>query len=271
MPWKKNDSDQVVVENGNPIFVHPDGREEQFNGDSTLIRIGELKNEAKGYRQKHSELKKQVQPLLDADIDDVGDYLTRAKEALDLAETYKGKGAPGAEEIERIKQSVAATFEARIAEKDKLHKNEIETLGGLVKEKENSLKRQLVRGVFNASEFIRAKTYMLPEHAYDSFGNRFIVEEKDGDTKAYGLDANGEKIFSLKSGSGYAEPEEAIEIMIKSHPKRDQLLRSGPGGSGAQGGAHDISFTGKTIDASDTMAASQNLEKIASGEIVVTG
>ncbi len=269
MPWKKNDSDQVVVENGNPIFVHPGGREEQFNGDSTLIRIGELKNEAKGYRQKHSELKKQVQPLLDADVDDIGDYLTKASEAINLVESYKSKGTPGAEEIEKIKQNVATSFEVRISDKEKLHKQEIDSRDATIKERDDSIKSQIVRGIFNASDFIRDKTYMLPEHAYDSFGHRFIIEEKDSLKKAYGLDANGEKIFSL-TGSGYAEPEEAVEIMVKAHAKRDQLLRSGPGGSGAKGGSKEVSFTGKTIDASDTQAASQNLEKIASGEIVVT-
>ena len=269
MPWKKSSEGDVVVENGNPFFVHPDGREEQFNGDSTLIRIGELKNEAKGYRQKHSELKKQVQPILDADIEDVSGYLAKANDAIDLVETYKKDGTPGAEEVEKIKQNVAATFEGRITEKDKLHKKEIETLKGSLKEKDGSIKRQIVRSAFDASEFIRDKTYMLPEHAYDSFGNKFVVEEKDGIAKAYGVDVNGEKIFSL-SGSGYADPEEAIEIMVKSHPKRDKLLRSGPGGSGAKGGSGQKPFNGKTIDASDTQAASQNIDKIASGEVVVT-
>lgn len=270
MPWKKDEDGQIMIENENPVFVHPDGREEPLNGDSVLMRIGELKNEAKGYRQKHSELKSKVKPILDAEIEDVSDFLSRANEAMQTVESYKKKGAPSADEIEKIKKSVAESFESRMKEREKGYKKQLSELENTIKDKEKRLRSQLVRGAFDASDFISQKTNMIPETAYNTFGHRFVTEETDdGKTRVYALDSNGEKIYSLK-GSSYAPPEEAIEILVKSHPQKDKLLKSNSGGSGAQGGSNAGTFTGRTIDASDYEAASKNLEKIASGEVVVT-
>jgi len=269
MPWKVDDEGGVVVENGNPIFVHPDGKEEPFNGDSALMRIGELKNEARDRRQKYSELKSSVQPFLDANITDVPGYIEKASEAMSLISTYKDKGTPGAEEIERIKQNVAASFESRLSEKDKLHQNELSLLKDTISQKEDAIRRQLVRSAFDTSEFLREKTHLIPDMAYDSFNKHFVVEDKDGFPKIFAVDGNGEKIFSLK-GTSYADPHEAIEILVKAHPQRDTLLKSGQGGSGATGGSKSSTFTGSTIDISDRAAASRNIDKIARGEVHIT-
>jgi|GEM_PF-1413352 len=270
MPWKLDEAGQVIIQDGNPVFTHPDGREEPFNGDSALIRLGELKNEAKTHRQKYSELKKKVQPILDAsDIEDVGEFLTEAQEAMKLVKSYKEKGSPSAEEIERIKQGVAELFEGRIKEKDKAHQREVETRDQAIAASKNQLHRMMVKSQFEQSEFLREKTYVIPEMGYNTFGKNFIVEEKPGeDPVVYAVDNSGEKIFSLQ-GSKYADPQEAIEILVRSHPKANQMLRTTPGGSGAGGGQEGKPFTGKTIASSDKAAASRNIDKIAKGEVVV--
>lgn len=272
MPWKMAESGGIETQDGNPVFVYPDGREGPLNGDSTLIQIGELKNEAKTHRQKYSDLKKKVQPFLDADdidLENPGVYLNQAREAMKLVKEYKEKGNPSAEDIERVKQGVAELFEGRIKEKDKAHQREIEKLNQALNSGKNQLHRMLVKSHFEQSEFLREKTHVIPEMAYNTFGKNFIVEERENeDPVTYAVDASGEKIFSM-NGSKYADPQEAIEILVRSHPQRDKMLKTTSGGSGAQGGARDKAFVGKTIVASDMEAASRNIEKIARGEVIV--
>lgn len=271
MPWKVDDAGQMEIMDGNPVFIHPDGREEPFNGDSALIRLGELKNEAKTHRQKYAELKKKVQPILDAaDIEDVGAFIGQAREAMELVKSYKEKGNTSAEETERIKQGVAELFEGRIKEKETTHKREIENLSSTIRKQKEKLHRMLVKSQFDQSEFLRDKTNVIPEMAYNTFGKNFVVEEgsDEEDPRVFAIDNSGEKIFSLQ-GSKYADPQEAIEILIRSHPQRDKMLKATSGGSGAQGGSGSNSFFGKTVDASDRTAVSNNLEKIAKGEVIV--
>jgi len=269
MPWKTDDNGNVMIDAGNPVFQHPDGREEPFNADAMMLKVKELTSESAKHRNKYNQAQANIKPFIDAGIENIPEYLETAKEAISLVETYKEKGNPGVEEIERIKQGVAASFESRLAEKDKVYTKTLEEKEAALKRKDETLRKQLVKSAFNSSDFIREKTNMIPEFAYDSFGKHFVVEEKDGELQTFALDANGEKIFSLQ-GSSYADPQEAIEILIKSHPQKDKLLKSGGGGSGAQGGGNKPPFTGRTIDAGDQAAASRNLEKIASGEVVVT-
>jgi hypothetical protein len=272
MPWKTNESGHIEMKEGNPVFVHPDGREEPFNGDSVLIRIGELKEEAKGYRQKHSELKKRVQPILDnSEIQDVGEFLTKAKEAMELVKSYKEKGNPSAEEIEKVKEGVAELFEGRLKGKDKAHQAEVDKFKQDAAKNKETLHRMLVKGEFIRSEFLRDRTNVIPDMAYNTFGQNFVVEERENGKYPviYAIDDKGEKIFSLQ-GSRYADPQEAIEMIVRSHPEKDRMLKPNSGGSSAKGGAGEKPFTGKTIPGSDKRAVSSNIERIAKGEIVVT-
>ena len=268
MPWKTNEDGSVLIDAGNPVFQHPDGREEPFNADAVMLKVKELTTESAKHRNKYNEVKAALQPFADAGVEDLPQYLQDASEAISLVKTYKEKGNPGVEEIERIKKSVASTFEVRLTEKDKIYAKAIGEKDEAMKTKDKLLHKQLVKGFFDTSEFLREKTNLLPDFAYDSFGSRFIVEQQGEDLKTFALDSDGEKIFSVQ-GSSYAEPHEAIEILVKSHPQKDKLLKSGGGGSGAQGGGSVPSFTGRRIDASDQAAASRNLEKIASGEAVI--
>jgi len=268
MPWKTDEDGNVVIDSGNPIFQHPDGREEPFNADAVMLKVKSLTAESAKHRNQYKEVKAQIQPFVDAGIEDIPDYFSQATEAMGLVQTYKEKGNPGVEEIERIRKSVAQSFETRMAEAEKLHVKSLQEINSIISKKDELLHKQMVKGFFDSSDFLREKTNMIPEFAYDSLGKHFVVEEKDGELKAFACDSNGEMIFSLK-GSSYADPQEAIEILIKSHPQKDKLLKGGGGGSGAQGGGQVPPFTGRTIDSRDAVAASRNLEKIASGEVVI--
>ena len=187
MPWKMSEGGAIETLDGNPVFVYPDGREGPLNGDSTLIQIGELKNEAKTHRLKYSDLKKKVQPFLDADdinLEDSTAFLTQAREAMKLVKEYKEKGNPSAEDIERVKQGVAELFEGRIKEKEKAHQREVEKLNQTVNSGKNQLHRMLVKSHFEQSEFLREKTHVIPEMAYNTFGKNFIVEERENEDPA---------------------------------------------------------------------------------------
>jgi hypothetical protein len=268
MPWKTDEAGNVMIDAGNPVFQHPDGREEPFNADAMMLKVKELTTESAKHRKNYRQSQGNIQPLLDAGIEDIPQYLKEASDAISLVKTYKEKGNPGVEEIERIKQSVASSFESRLTEKDKVYAKALKEKDDAMSAKDKLVHKQFVKGFFETSEFLREKTHLLPDFAYDSLGSRFVVEQEGEELKAYALGNDNEKIFSSQ-GTSYADPHEAIEILIKSHPQKDKLLKSGSGGSGAQGGGSAPQFTGRTIDAGDQAAASRNLEKIASGEVVI--
>ena len=61
----------------------------------------------------------------------------------------------------------------------------------------------------------------------------FKVE--NGEVVAY--DRSGNRLMSKKSVGVYADPNEALEILVETHPQRDTILRAPTGGgSGNDGG-----------------------------------
>lgn len=81
------------------------------------------------------------------------------------------------------------------------------------------------------------------EIAQALFGNRLKVE--DGKVVAY--DANGAKIYSRARPGELADPDEAIEILVESHPHKAHLVKgSGASGGGAANGSGGKPFTGQT-------------------------
>jgi hypothetical protein len=102
---------------------------------------------------------------------------------------------------------------------------EAETLKG-------QLHSYMVGGAFARSKYIASKFATEGpagvEIAQALFGNRLKVE--DGKVVAY--DSNGQKIYSAARPGELADPDEAIEILVESHPYKAHLIK----GSGASGG-----------------------------------
>jgi hypothetical protein len=232
MPWKM-DGEQIVVENGMPVWTYDDGKESPFNAESALNRIKELTGESVSRKNKLKDLESKYSGL--ADIDNVDDWLKSAREAMETVANYKDKEIVDAGEIEKLKKSVSDGYDKKIEEINKAHNAKVKEFEDLVSKKDGMVQNLLVRNAFDNSEFIREETFLTPAVAFATFGNSFTIEERNGKLAPIAKRADGSEIFSLENPGNPASPDEAIRILVGEHPDCDHLKKGMPGGSGAQG------------------------------------
>ncbi len=112
MPWKM-DGDKIVVQDGHPVWVYPEGKESPFNAESALSRINELTTESVGRKKKLQDQEEKLKVL--EGIDNPGEFVKTAKEAIKTVKNLDDKKLVDAGEVEKVKQSVASTYKEKIA------------------------------------------------------------------------------------------------------------------------------------------------------------
>src|SRR5690606_13031141 len=84
---------------------------------------------------------------------------------------------------------------------------------------------------------------------------------EEGKPVAY--DKSGNRLMSKKNIGVYAEPDEALELLVDMHPQKDTILKADAGGgSGNGGGGGNRLNGGRTMKRSD----SENLAPAARAE-----
>lgn len=217
MPFKYDATGAIAVQEVDgkklPIFVHPDGKEAPFDGESTIATISRLNGEAKTHREAKEAVELALKPFKDAGITDA----VLAKKALDIVKGLDEKklvdaGARDQAIAEAVK-SVRAEFEPVVKERDTF---------------KTELYNEKIGGAFARSKFIADKVAIPSDMVQAAFGSRFKIE--NGKTVA--TDANGQTIFSRTRHGEPADFEEALEIMVDQYPHKANILK----GSGASGG-----------------------------------
>lgn len=231
MPWKTDESGNIAVIDGHPVWQYDDGKEAPFDAGSVLQRIGALTGESMARKNRIKELETRYAPF--QEIQDPTDFLTKAQQAMEKVANFNDKDFVAIGEVEKVKAAVAESYKTKLAELEKGYKTQLEERETLIKTKDKGIHQLLVKGAFASSSFIREKTVLPPDVAFDSFGKFFQIEEIDGQPQAIAVRPNGEKIFSLREPGSYASADEAIEILVNERKDKDSLLRSSPGGSGA--------------------------------------
>lgn len=220
MPFKLDADGNIVTQEVNgqklPVFVHGDGKESPFDGDSTIATISRLNGEAKSHRERAEKAEGSLKAY--EGITDPG----AALKALNTVKNLDDKKLVDAGEVERVKaeaiKSVQAQFEPIVKERDTL---------------QTQLYEEKIGGAFARSKFISEKVAIPPDMVQAAFGPRFKVE--NGKTVA--VDANGQPIFSRTRHGEPADFDEALEIMIDQYPHKASILKgSGASGGGASGG-----------------------------------
>jgi len=204
MSWKM-DGDNLAIENGNPVLIGGDGIEKPIADNF----ISDLNNEAATRRREANELKTKLSAFDGIDAGEAIKALETTKN-LDLSKMVD-KG-----QLDEVRTAVAEQFQEKV---DKL----TESLSG----SEGQIRQLLVTNAFASSKFISDETVLLPEFAESHFANAFKIE--DGQAVAY---QNGQPILSMENAGKNAGFEEAIRILVKSHPQSDSIMK----GSGASGG-----------------------------------
>lgn len=209
----------VTVKDGEKVsivYVNDDGKDLVFDVPSMYAKITDLTRENAATRKRADDTEAAIAKF--AGIENPEEAL----KALGIVKNLDAKKLVDAGEIEKVKGEVARAYELKLSESDKRNK-----------ELEGTLFNEMVGGAFSRSKFIAEKVAVPADLIQARFGQLFGVEKG----VVFAKDARGEKLYSPNRPGELANVDEALEIMITSHPNRDQLLKaSGGKGGGAQGG-----------------------------------
>ena len=247
--WKLDEDGKIEMKDGNPIYLDGSGREMSVNGDT----ISRLNGEAKTHREakEKAETALQVYEGLDAD---------KAREAIEKLSKIDAKDLIDSGEVDKVKDEITRQFAEKDAEKD-----------ARIAELTGKLDSMRVDKVFESSEFVR-ENIDLPQDMFQAyFRNSFKVE--DNEVVAY--DKSGNRLMSQKSVGEYAKPDEALQLLVNTHPQKDRILKaddqSGSGGSnsgGMRGGARSISRA--DLEKMNPAQQAEVAGKAGKGEINIT-
>ena len=161
-----------------------------------------------------------------------------AKKALETVTSIDQKKLIDAGEVDKVRNEISQSFQAKL---DAAEKRAAELEGSLYSEK--------IGGAFARSKFIADKVAIPADFVQAKFGAAFKIE--DGKVVAYGQDGN--RIYSRARPGEVPDFDEALEILVDSHPTRDAILKGdikGGGGAGqSQGGGAGRTMKQSAFDA----------------------
>lgn len=247
--WKFDDAGNIIVKDGNPVYINTNGDEQTVSVDT----IANLNREARDNRLAKEEALDKLKVF--EGIDPV-----KAREALDAFNKIDSNKLIEAGKVDELKAQITSQFQTQIDEKTKA-----------LSELQGKYENMIIDNVFANSDFIR-NNVAVPRDMFEAkFRNNFKVE--NGQVTVY--DNNGNRLYSKEKAGEYATPEEALQILTESHPQRDSILRAnagnGTGSSGAGGGNGGSRYMQRGVF--EKLSPQQQLEyakKMANGEITLT-
>lgn len=246
--WKFDEVGNVVMRDGNPVYVNTNGDEQTISVDT----IANLNREARDNRIAKEEALDKLKAFEGIDA-------AKAREALEAISKIDSNKLIEAGKVDEVKAQITSQFQTQLDEKNKA-----------LTELQSKYEDMIINNVFANSDFIR-NNVAVPRDMFEAkFRKNFKVE--DGKVVVY--DNNGNRLYS-KDKPEYATPEEGLRILAESHPQRDSILRANAGngtGSSGAGGSNGGSRYMKRADF-EKLSPQQQLEyakKMANGEITLT-
>lgn len=249
MSWKLDENNNIVLRDGDPVYVDANGLEKTVGVDT----IAKLNKEAKDHREAKEEALKKLKEYEGIDPQ-------KAREALETISKLDATKLIDSGEVDKLKAQITQQFQTQLTEKDSAY-NDLKS----------KYENMIVDSTFSNSDFIRNNVAVPVDMFEAKFRNNFKVE--NGEVVAYGFD--GSRLMSKTRAGEYASCEEAMQILAESHPQKDVILKANPGngsGSGTGGGSNG---RGRYISRSDLekLSPAQQAEiagKMAKGEIQLT-
>lgn len=220
MKLKLDENNNVVLQDGRPVYVTDDGKEIAFDAPGTVATIARLNGEAKGHRERAEAAEAKLKTF-----DGIEDPAAAIK-ALATVKNLDDKKLVDAGEVEKVKAEAIKAVEEKYAP--------------VLKERDGlqaALNSHLIGGGFARSKFV-AEKFAAPgpagaEIAQALFGNRFKVEGG----KPVGYDEQGNKLYSRARPGEVADFEEALELMVDAYAHKESILKgTGSSGTGATNG-----------------------------------
>lgn len=263
MKLKLDANNNVVVQDGKPVYILDDGREVPHDAAATVARISALNGEAMSHRQAKEAAEAALKPFKDAGIEDPA----AAAEALQTMANIKTGDLTTAAKVQEIKDAATRSANEAVAAATRAAEEKQRALTEQNAKLTQDLNNHIVGGSFSGSKFIADKLAIPADIAQKVFGDRFKV---DGG-KLVPLDAAGNPIFSATNHGNHADFDEAIQVMVNQYPNKDMILKgSGASGGGATGGGAGAAG-GKTITRAqfDSMDQGQRAAAFKDGAKVV--
>lgn len=247
--WKLDDNGAIVLKDGNPVYLDNAGKEMTVAGDT----ISRLNGEARGHREAKEAAEAKLKQFEGIDPE-------KATKAIELVSKLDAKTLIDAGEVDKVKSEISSQYQAQIAEKDKA-----------LESSNNTINNMRIDNVFANSDFIR-ENIAVPRDMFEAtFRGNFKYEE--GKVVAY--DKAGNRLMSKNRVGEYAEPDEAMTLLVEMHPQKDTIIKANAGNGSGSGGAGGGTGKGRNIKRADfvTMTPAQQAEisgKVRSGEMSLT-
>lgn len=253
MKLKLDEAGHVVVQDDKPVYVHDDGKEIPFDAAGTIRAINDRGAENKKIREAKEALERQFKAFDGLDPE-------KARKALETFDALDAKKLIDAGEVERVKREAKEAFDRQFAESYKPLEAERDQLKA-------QLYSERLGTAFSRSKYLAEKVETPLDLIQARFGPNFSIGD-DGKIVARGYDGN--PLFSRAKPGDAPDFEEAIEMLIASHPDRDRMLR-GTGASGGGGGPYKGGGGGKREIAKSEFDKMSPAEKMTTALAAGTG
>lgn len=219
--WKLDADGKIEMKDGNPVWIDADGTEKTLGADTVTRLNGEAK--ANRIAKEAAETKLAAYTVDGKPIDP-----TEAAKAIGIVKNIDAKKLIDAGEVDKVRDTVKAEFTGQLTEAQKANSD-----------LQARLDNMTVGGVFSSSEFVRDRVAVPRDMFEATFRSNFKVE--DGKPVAY--DRAGNRVMSKKRLGEWAEPDEALELLVEQHPQKDAIIKANSnsgsnnnGGGGNKGG-----------------------------------
>lgn len=245
--WKLDENGNIVLQDGQPVYVKEDGSETTIDGNT----ISRLNAESKGHRERAEKAENALKPF--EGIDPV-----KAREALDLTAKIDQKTLIDAGKVDEVRNQITQQFTQQLGEKDA-------TIATLTSKVDN----MTLEGAFAKSKFIAERIAVPAEMFQATFQKNFKVE----DGKIVPIGPDGNTILSKKRMGETADVDEAFEILVESYPHKESILKA-PSQNGTGGGNGGQRGNGRYMSRADFDALSpgeraNTAASAAKGEVTI--
>lgn len=235
--------------NGQPVYVHDDGKEIGFDAAQAVSKISALNGEAKSHREAKEAAETNLAKF--AGISDPAEAL----EAIEMMTKIDQKKLIDAGAVDQVKAEITKSFQTQLDEAN-----------GRSKTLESQLYDAKIGGSFSGSKFIADKIAIPADMLQARFGQAFKVE--DGNIVAH--DATGNKIYSRSKPGELASFDEALEFLVEQYPQKDHILKaSGNNGGGSRQSQHQAGQKTMKRDAFDSLDMAGKQSALKDGTTIV--
>lgn len=255
MKLKLDDAGHAVLKDGNPVYIHADGKEASIDVAATVATISRLNGEAKGHRERAEAAEGKLK-----EFEPIGDVKAALK-ALETVSKLDSKALLDAGEVDKVRAEATKAYEEKLRAVEEKYKPVVKK----AKDLEAALHSEKIGGSFSRSKFISDKMAIPTDLVQARFGDCFKLE---GDKiVAY---KDGKQVFSRSNPGEIAGFDEALEILVDAYPYRDNIMK-GTGASGGGAGGAGNANGGKRLTrvAFEALDPQQRAEHVKGGGAVV--